>query len=40
MSAIRSSYNYVLGMNITAKVAAVNVKGASIDSLVSNDIPV
>lgn len=40
MSDIWSSYNYALGMNITAKVAAVNVKGVSIDSLVSNDIPV
>lgn len=40
MTAIKTNYNYALGMNITAKVSAVNLKGSSIDSLVSNDIPV
>jgi len=35
---VRTQFNYALGMNISAKVAAVNVKGASIDSLASNEI--
>lgn len=39
MTNITSTFNYALGMNISAKVAAVNAKGDSINSLVSNEIP-
>lgn len=39
MRDVRTTFNYALGMNISAKVAAVNVKGASIDSVASNELP-
>lgn len=39
MNSLRTTFSYSLGMNISAKIAAVNIKGPSIDSLSSNEVP-
>ena len=38
MPSIRTTFNYALGMNISAKVSALNAKGTSVDSLASNEL--